>query len=53
VPLGGHEKLELQSIEIPLLARDIAPLSLLVIEVCLRKTIIITHRDRKAIKDAD
>jgi hypothetical protein len=53
VPLGRHEKMDLASITRPLLARDRAPISLLLIEVCLRKTIMITHRDRKAIHDVD
>jgi len=45
--------MELESIKIPLLARDITSVSLLVIDVCMRNTIIITHRYRKAINDVD
>jgi hypothetical protein len=45
--------MDLESIKIPLLARAIAPGSLLVLEMCRRNTILITHRDRKAINDVD
>jgi hypothetical protein len=45
--------MELQSIDIPLLARDRAPGSFLMIDVCMRNTIMITPRYRKAINDGD
>jgi hypothetical protein len=51
VPLGRHEKMDLESIKVPLLAGDIAPISRLVLDGCMRNTVIITHRYRNAIND--
>jgi hypothetical protein len=51
--LGGHEQMDLQSIELALLASDLATGSCLMIEVCMRNTIMITDGYRKALHDVD
>jgi hypothetical protein len=53
MPLGGHATMDLASIKLPLLARDRAPVSLLVRAVCMRTTLMITHRSRQAIQTVD
>src|SRR5918993_699348 len=49
LPLCGDHEMNLDPIKIPLLAGDITPIDLLLIEFRTRNPVIITHRHRKAI----
>jgi hypothetical protein len=49
--LGGDQQVELEPIKIPLLAGDIAPIDLMVIDFRARNAIIGTRRHWKAIND--
>src|SRR6266511_1544195 len=53
LPLCGDHEMNLDPIKIPLLAGDIAPIDLLLIELRARNPVIITHSHRKAINDID
>lgn len=53
VAVSRHQQMQLQAIEIPFLAGNIAAIDFVVIEFGMRNTIVIADRNRKAIQAID